>query len=119
MRGFVVVLILSLFDYLSLGGGKHALAFKAFLIFCSCRAIKPLPVFAVSRSAMMHNSRQPIGCVRAADFLHLLSCFLRTCAADPVAAAACQSPVLLLDVTQADMGRAGVDLAGLTPRDSP
>lgn len=66
---------------------------------------------------MMHNSRQPISCVRAADFLHLLSCFLRTCAADP--AAACQSPTLLLDVTQADMGRAGLDLAGLAPRDNP
>lgn len=39
MRGFVV-LILSLFDYLSLGGGKHALAFKAFLIFAAAEPLR-------------------------------------------------------------------------------
>lgn len=46
MRGFVVVLILSLFDYLSLGGGKHTLAFKAFLIFA---AAEPLSLCLYSR----------------------------------------------------------------------
>lgn len=65
---------------------------------------------------MMHNSRQPISCVRAANFLHLLSRFLRTCAADQQQ---CVKAPLLLDVTQADKGRAGVELAGLAPGDNP
>lgn len=66
----------------------------------------------------MQNSRQPISCIRAANFLHLLSYVLITCAADP--AAACQSPTLVLDVTQVGGGgRAEVDLAELAPRDNP
>lgn len=35
----MLFLVLSLFDYFSLGGGKHTLAFKAFLIFA---AVEPL-----------------------------------------------------------------------------